>query len=125
MHWVFLSLAIGLEVMGTTCMKLSAGFTRWVPSVLMMLFYLGSLGALTMALRRIDVGMAYAVWSGLGTALIATIGIWWFGEPAGALKMASLTLIILGVVGLHASGGTHSTDQRPTPAMQHGVAEAP
>lgn len=120
MHWVYLTAAIVLEVMGTTCMKLSAGFTRWAPSVAMLALYVCSLTALTMALKRIDVGMAYAVWSGLGTALIAVIGIWWFGEPVGALKVASLALIVLGVMGLHLSGGVHSDEvgaTSPPPAL--------
>jgi small multidrug resistance pump len=62
---------------------------------------------LTLALKRIDVSVAYAVWSGVGTALIATIGVLWFKEPATALKLVSLGLIILGVIGLNMSGGTH------------------
>ena len=62
---------------------------------------------LTLALKRIDVSIAYAVWSGVGTALIATIGVLWFKEPATAVKLVSLALIILGVVGLNLTGGAH------------------
>lgn len=104
MHWFFLMLAIGLEVSGTTCMKLSEGFTKSVPSILMFLFYGASLGALTLALKKIDVSLAYAVWSGMGTALIATLGVLWFNEPVTALKLVSLLLIIVGVIGLNLSG---------------------
>jgi small multidrug resistance pump len=107
MTWLYLVLAILLEVSGTTCMKLSEGFTRVVPSILLFVFYTLSFSMLTLALKRIDVSVAYAVWSGVGTALIATIGVLWFKEPATALKLVSLGLIILGVIGLNMSGGTH------------------
>ena len=107
MTWVYLGLAILLEVFGTTCMKLSEGFTKTVPSILLFVFYTLSFGMLTLALKKFDVSIAYAVWSGVGTALIASIGVLWFKEPATAIKLVSLGLIILGVVGLNLSGGTH------------------
>ena len=107
MTWVFLVLAILLEVSGTTCMKLSEGFTRTVPSILLFIFYSLSFWMLTLALKRIDVSVAYAIWSGMGTALIATIGVMWFKEPITAMKLISLALIIGGVVGLNLEGGTH------------------
>jgi small multidrug resistance pump len=107
MAWLYLVLAILLEVSGTTCMKLSEGFSRVVPSILLFVFYTLSFSMLTLALKRIDVSIAYAVWSGVGTALIATIGVLWFKEPATAMKLVSLGLIILGVIGLNMSGGTH------------------
>ena len=107
MTWLYLILAILLEVTGTTCMKLSEGFTKTMPSILLFVFYILSFGMLTLALKRIDVSLAYAVWSGVGTALIATIGILWFREPASALKLISIGLIIVGVVCLNLAGGTH------------------
>lgn len=107
MTWIYLALAILLEVAGTTCMKLSEGFTKVVPSILLFVFYSLSFGMLTLALKRIDVSVAYAVWSGVGTALIATIGVLWFREPMTALKLISLALIIVGVVGLNLGGGAH------------------
>ena len=107
MSWLYLVLAIVLEVSGTTAMKLSQGFTKMWPSVLMFLFYGLSLSALTLALKRIEVSVAYAVWSGLGTALIATVGVLWMKEPINTLKIMSLMLIILGVVGLHFSAAEH------------------
>jgi len=88
-------------------MKLSEGFTKTVPSILLFVFYSLSFGMLTLALKRIDVSVAYAVWSGVGTALIATIGVLWFKEPITALKLISLGLIVGGVVGLNLGGGTH------------------
>jgi small multidrug resistance pump len=104
MSWVFLILAIVLEVSGTTCMKLSQGFTKAVPSILLFVFYALSLGGLTVALKAVDVSVAYAVWSGLGTALIATVGIIWFKEPLTTVKLVSIGLIIGGVIGLNIGG---------------------
>ncbi len=88
---------------GTTAMKLSEGFTKTLPSVAMTLFYILSLAMLTLTLKKIDVGVAYAIWSGVGTALIAEIGVVLFGESLTPLKIASIVLIILGVVGLQLS----------------------
>ncbi len=105
--WFFLTCAILAEVAGTTCMKLSQGFTRPVPSALIFVFYGLSFASLTVVLKDIEVSVAYAVWSGLGTALIATIGFAWFKEPLTAVKLASIALIILGVVGLNLSGVGH------------------
>jgi small multidrug resistance pump len=107
MHWIYLTLAILSEVAGTTCMKLSAGFTKSVPSVLMWLFYGVCFYFLTLSLKKIDVSVAYAIWSGLGTALIAAVGILYFREPVSALKIAGVVAIIGGVAALNLSGGTH------------------
>jgi small multidrug resistance pump len=101
--WLILIVAIILEVAGTTAMKLSDGFTRPLPSVLLAVFYLFSLAALTLALKRIDVSVAYAVWAGVGTVLVAAVGVMWFREPLSLLKVTSILLIATGVAGLHLS----------------------
>jgi small multidrug resistance pump len=101
--WYALGAAIALEVIGTTSLKLSDGFSRPLPSVLVVVCYAGAFAALAHALRRLDVGVAYAVWSGVGTAVIAAVGILVYRESATALKLTSLALILLGVVGLHLS----------------------
>ncbi|MDQ6980595.1 MAG: multidrug efflux SMR transporter [Ghiorsea sp.] len=106
-HWFFLISAILLEVAGTTAMKFSEGFTKIVPSVLMAVLFLSSLAMLTLALKKFEVGMAYAIWSGLGTALIAILGIYLFNETANMMKFLSILLIIAGVVGLNLSGAKH------------------
>jgi small multidrug resistance pump len=103
MSWIFLLAAILLEVCGTTCMKMSQGFTKLTPSVLLFIFYAFSFGAVTLAIKSIEVSVAYAIWSGLGTALIAGVGILWFKESLTLWKIASLALIILGIVGLKLS----------------------
>jgi small multidrug resistance pump len=107
MNWLYLAVAILLEITGTTSLKLSQGFTRLLPSLAVIVCYLLSFLALSQALKKIEVGVAYAIWSGVGTALIAAIGILWFKEPMTAIKIGSITLIILGVVGLNLGGGAH------------------
>ncbi|MFO7968085.1 MAG: multidrug efflux SMR transporter, partial [Archaeoglobaceae archaeon] len=100
MYWIYLVLAIILEVAGTTNMKLSQGFTNMVPSILIFVFYGFSFICLTLALKRIDVSVAYAIWAGLGTALIAAIGFIYFKEAVTGIKLISIALIVMGVVGL-------------------------
>ena len=103
--WLYLMLAITLEVSGTTAMKVSEGFTKLGPAVLMGVCYSLSLTALTFALKTIEVSIAYAIWSGLGTALIAAVGMWWFREPLSVLKVIALGLVIVGVTVLSLSEG--------------------
>lgn len=102
-YYYLLLLAIAFEVCGTTCMKLSEGFSKLLPSVLIFIFYAISFFFFTLALKGIDVSIAYAIWAGLGTALITVVGIFWFREPATVLKMISLVIVIAGVIGLHLS----------------------
>ena len=106
MAWLYLVAAILLEVCGTTSMKLSRSFTVPGPTVAIFVFYGASIFCLTLAVHRIEIGIAYAIWSALGTAIVATIGIVWFGESATIAKLASLVLVIAGVVGLQLSSGT-------------------
>ena len=107
MHWLYLAVAILSEVAGTTCMKLSAGFTRATPSVLIWVFYGVCFYFLTLTLKKVDVSVAYAIWSGVGTALMATIGVLYFREPISMLKVVGLVAIIGGVIALNLSRGTH------------------
>ena len=98
--WLYLAGAIILEIAGTTSMKLSEGLSRLVPSILIFVFYVLSFLALAMALKKIDVSVAYAIWAGVGTALIAMIGVVHFKEPLTLIKMVSIGMVIIGVVGL-------------------------
>ncbi len=102
--WLYLLIAILTEVVGTTLMKVSQGLTRLVPSVLMFLLYGISFAFMALALKRIEVSIAYAVWSGLGTALIAAIGIFWFRESFNIPKLVGIGLIIAGVILLNLKG---------------------
>lgn len=99
--WLCLAGAILLEVAGTTSMKLSQGFSRPLPSVLLFVFYGLSFALMTVAVKRIDMSVSYAIWSGIGTALIALIGYGWFREPMSALRIGSMLLIVVGVIGLN------------------------
>jgi len=88
-HWFFLFGTIVFEVAGTISMKLSASFTKPAPSILLFVFYAPSFAALTYALKKI-VSIAYALWSGVGTALIAAIDILYFREEVTTLKLISI-----------------------------------
>ncbi len=104
LFWIYLLIAIITEVVGTTMMKVSQGLTRLVPSVLMFVLYGVSFVFMALALKKIEVSTAYAIWSGLGTALIAAIGIYWFQESVNLPKLAGLVLVIAGVVLLNLKG---------------------
>jgi small multidrug resistance pump len=99
--WWVLSGAILLEVAGTTCMRLSESFTRLTPSVLIFVFYAASFTLNTFVVRVLGLSVVYAVWSGVGTVLTAAIGVWYFKEPATAMKLICIGLIVIGVIGLH------------------------
>jgi multidrug transporter EmrE-like cation transporter len=101
---LLLSLAIVTEVAGTVALRYTDGFTRVLPSAVVVIGYGVSFWLLALVLKELSIGLTYAVWSAAGTALIAAIGVFAFGEPATALKLASLGLIILGVVGLNLAG---------------------
>ena len=98
---MILGLAILFEVGGTTSMRLSEGFTRLTPSVLIFAFYAVSFILNTMVIRTLGLSVVYAVWSGVGTVLTSLIGYLYFKEPATALKIGSTALIVVGVLGLH------------------------
>jgi small multidrug resistance pump len=105
LFWLYLLVAILTEVVGTSMMKVSQGLTRLIPSVLMFVLYGISFVFMALALKRIEVSTAYAIWSGLGTAMIATIGILWFRESFNLPKLVGLVLIIGGVVLLNLRNG--------------------
>lgn len=100
MHWYYLAAAIVFEVMGSTAMKLSHGLSRLEPTLMMFGFYAVAFACNAMALRTLDLSVTYAIWSGVGTALVAVVGMTYFQEPVTALRLLSITLIVVGVVGL-------------------------
>ncbi|AXL88000.1 ligand-binding protein SH3 [Streptomyces sp. CB09001] len=106
MGYLLLAGAIAAEVAGTTAMKYSEGFSRLVPSLLTALAYVLSFALLAQTLKILAVGTAYAIWAGVGTAAIATIGVAFMGEGMTATKAAGIALIIIGVVVLNL-GGAH------------------
>jgi small multidrug resistance pump len=101
---IYLTLAIASEVIATIALKSSEGFSRPLPAAIVVVGYGISFFLLALVLKHMSVGTTYAVWSAVGTAAIAIIGIVAYGEGANLLKIASLGLIILGVVGLNAAG---------------------
>ena len=105
MCWLWLFVAIALEVAATILMKYSDGFTRLYPTLGMLVLYGLSLAPLDRVLKQLEVGAVYAIWSALGTAAVALIGMVLFHEPASGFKVFSLALIIVGVVCLNLSGG--------------------
>ncbi|MGP7818381.1 DMT family transporter [Niallia sp. 01092] len=111
MHWLFLCLAILFEVAGTVTMKLSYGFTKILPSILFIIFYLAAFGFLTLTLKSMDISIAYAIWSGLGIVLLSVIGFYFFQENLNPLKVFSIVLIIVGVILLNLSSNHGSSKQ--------------
>jgi small multidrug resistance pump len=101
---IYLTLAIASEVIATIALKSSEGFSRPLPAAIVVVGYGISFFLLALVLKHMSVGTTYAVWSAVGTAAIAIIGIVAYGEGANLMKIASLGLIILGVVGLNAAG---------------------
>jgi small multidrug resistance pump len=99
-----LAVAIAVEVAATIALRESDGFSKPIPTAIVIAGYATSFWLLSLVLKHISVGTTYAIWAGAGTAAIAVIGIVALGEPATALKLASIALIIVGVIGLNASG---------------------
>jgi quaternary ammonium compound-resistance protein SugE len=97
MAWVLLLAAGVFETGFAVMLKLSHGFTRILPTVLFCIFALASFALLNLALRDLPVGTAYAVWTGIGT-----VGILALGEPADALRITAISLIVIGAIGLQA-----------------------
>ena len=98
---LLLGAAIVFELIATSSLKASDGFTRYIPAAITVTGYAISFYLLSLTLRRMEVGVVYAVWSGAGTALMALIGYWVFDEGLPPLKIASIALIVIGVVGLN------------------------
>ena len=107
MHpWLMLAIAIAAELAATTALKLSAGFTRIVPTVVLVIGYLISFYMLSQVLKTQEVGIVYAIWSGAGLAIIALIGVLFFGESVSVYKVAGLLAIFAGVMLLNLAPST-------------------
>jgi small multidrug resistance pump len=102
--WIYLAAAIASEVVGTFFLRFTDGFTRPALSTLVIVTYAASLWLFALALRELEISLAYAVWAGVGTAAVAVIGMAALGESVNVLKVASIALVIGGVVGLNLSG---------------------
>ncbi len=104
MTTMYLVLAIVAEAGWAIAMKASNGLTRPMATAVTIVLYVVSLVLLSLATKKMEVGTAYAIWAGSGAVLIAIAGIVWFKEPMGAMKMVSIGVVAIGIVGLHLSG---------------------
>ena len=98
MHWLYLSIAILAEVIATSSLKAAEGFTRLTPSLIVIFGYGTAFYALSLTLRTMQVGTAYAIWSGVGTVLVSIIAWILFNQKLDAAAILGITLIIAGVV---------------------------
>lgn len=99
--WLLLAASVAAEVAGTVALRHAEGFTRLVPSVITGACYAAAIWLMSVSVRELGMGLGYAVWAGSGTALIAVLGMWWFGEPVTLPRVAGLLAIVVGVVMLN------------------------
>lgn len=97
MHWIYLAVAILAEVIGTSFLKSSDGFTRLAPSVIVIVSYILAFYLLALTLRTLPVGIAYAIWAGAGVALITMAGYLFFGQSLDVPAIIGICLIVAGV----------------------------
>ncbi len=107
MAWLMVVCAGLLETGFAVCLKKSNGFSQLGPTIGFCLFALGSFALLTLALRRLEVGPAYAMWTGIGAAGTVIYGMLYLDEATDTLKITSVALIVAGVIGLNLSGSAH------------------
>jgi len=100
MSWIYLAIAGVLEIAWAIGLKYTEGWTRLVPSLITAVLLITSFYFLSLAVRTLPIGTAYAVWTGIGTVGTVLLGIALFGEPATALRLACIGLILAGIVGL-------------------------
>ena len=100
MAWTYLFFAGLFEIGWAIGLKYTDGFSKPMPTALTIASMIVSLGLLGLALKTLPVGTAYAVWTGIGTVGTALLGIWLLGEPATAIRLACIALIVSGIVGL-------------------------
>lgn len=108
-QWLFLTIAIVSEVVATSALKASDGFTRFVPSSIVVVGYAIAFYCLSLTLRTIPIGVVYAIWSGVGIALISIIGWLVFGQRLDSPAIAGICLIISGVVVLNVFSSSTAT----------------
>ena len=118
MYWIWLFVAILLEVAATVFMKFSDGFSKLIPTLIMGLLYGISFIPLAIALKKMEVSVAYAVWSAVGTALITVLGMFLFHEKLSMVKIGGIALIILGVVAINLNEQTGSTENQATAQLE-------
>lgn len=115
-YYAFLAAAIALEVLGTTMMKMSEGFSHLPYTALFIISYAACFAFLTLALKKLPLGVAYGIWSGIGITVLTVIGAIVWGEPLNAIVMLGIALIVVGVVLLESAPKEQSGDEGGTPA---------
>ncbi|MGB3306219.1 MAG: multidrug efflux SMR transporter [Thermomicrobiales bacterium] len=103
---IMLAIAIAAEIVATTSLKQSDGFSKLWPSVVTIIGYVIAFWLVGQALKTIPVSVAYAIWSGVGTAVVAAIGMAFLGESVSVMKVGGIAMIVAGVVALNL-GGAH------------------
>jgi small multidrug resistance pump len=98
MHWLYLAVAILSEVIASSALPAAKGFTNPLPSTVVVIGYVAAFYFLSLALEAIPLGVAYAVWSGVGLALITLFGWIFYRQTLGGSEMAGIALIVVGVV---------------------------
>ena len=106
MHYLYLAAAIICEVAGTSALKESDGMTRLVPSAIVVVGYVLAFFLLSLTLRSIPVGVAYAIWSGVGIVLISLVGLIWFKQSLDFAALAGMAMIIGGVAVIYTFSAT-------------------
>lgn len=101
MHWLYLTIAILSEVIATSALKSAEGFTRFLPSLVVVAGYALAFYLLSLALRTIPLGVAYAVWSGVGVALVSVVGWFVYRQALDAGAIVGIALIVTGVAVIH------------------------
>ena len=101
MQWLYLTIAVVCEVIGTSALRASAGFTRLTPSLIVLCGYAAAFYFLSLTLSTIPMGIAYAVWSGIGVVLISLAGWWLYGQQLDMAAWCGIGLITAGVIVLN------------------------
>ena len=101
MNWLYLAIAIVSEVIATSALKAAEGFTRWVPSLVVVVGYASAFYFLSLTLRSIPLGVAYAIWSGVGVVLISLVGWLLYRQSLDAAALIGIGLIVAGVLVLN------------------------
>lgn len=122
--WIYLALGIVFEVAGTSALKLSQGFTQTVPALVCLLCFGTALYFLSQSVKSLDLGVVYAIWCGVGIVLISLIGVIVFGDNLTFAKLAFISLIVIGVVGLQLSSGDAITQQNAADASKGNLRNA-
>ena len=109
MNWLYLAVAIGLEIIGTAALKAADGFTRPLPTIVLTICYIGTYYCLSVAFRTIPIGIAYAIWSGFGIVVISLVGLVIYRQKLDAAGLVGIALIIAGtlVINLLSTASRH------------------